>query len=104
MLELSEFIVKTDEGFKKEVEEGDYNGLVDCMLHLIAVRDRQPTTDEMFEPLKETIELLKTYNQEMPEEVLCFILKNTYCDFESCVHVVQITAYISMLTASYKIE
>jgi len=52
-----------------EVVDGDYNGLVNCMGHLIAVRDRQTATDEMFEPLKETIELLKTYNQEMPEEV-----------------------------------
>lgn len=67
--ELSAFITTTDQGLQKEVGEGDYAGLVDCMGNLIAVRDRQPATDEMFEPLKETIELLKTYNQEMPEEV-----------------------------------
>lgn len=51
------------------VEEGDYNGLVAVMGHLMAVKDRQTVTDEMFEPLKQTIELLKTYGQEMPEEV-----------------------------------
>jgi dynein heavy chain len=39
------------------------------MGHLMAVKDRQGSTDEMFEPLKQTIELLKTYEQEMPEEV-----------------------------------
>jgi dynein heavy chain len=39
------------------------------MGYLLAVKDRQATTDEMFEPLKQTIELLKTYEQEMPEEV-----------------------------------
>lgn len=39
------------------------------MGHLMAVKERQATTDEMFEPLKQTIELLKTYDQEMPEEV-----------------------------------
>ena len=39
------------------------------MGHLMAVKDRQTVTDEMFEPLKQTIELLKTYGQEMPEEV-----------------------------------
>lgn len=39
------------------------------MGHLMAVKDRQATTDEMFEPLKQTIELLKTYGQELPEEV-----------------------------------
>lgn len=63
------FIKSTDQGLQQEVGEGDYQGLVECMGHLIAVRDRQAATDEMFEPLKETIELLKTYNQEMPEEV-----------------------------------
>lgn len=66
---LSEFIKTTDTGLQKEVEEGDYNGLVEVMGHLFAVRERQQSTDEMFEPLKQTIELLKTYEQEMPEEV-----------------------------------
>lgn len=67
--ELSSFIKTTDSGLQKEVGEGDYAGLTGCMGNLIAVRDRQAATDEMFEPLKATIELLKTYNQEMPEEV-----------------------------------
>ncbi len=39
------------------------------MGHLMKVKDRTSNTDEMFEPLKQTIELLKTYDQEMPEEV-----------------------------------
>ena len=47
----------------------DYDGLVDVMCHLIAIKDRQETTDIMFEPLKQTIELLSTYSQEMSEEV-----------------------------------
>lgn len=67
--ELAEFIKSTDSGLMKPVEEGDYNGLVECMGYLFAVKDRQATTDEMFEPLKQTIELLKTYDQELPEEV-----------------------------------
>lgn len=67
--ELAEFIKVTDKGLTKPVEEGDYDGLVECMGHLFAVKDRQATTDDMFEPLKQTIELLKTYEQEMPEEV-----------------------------------
>ena len=52
-----------------EVQEGDYDGLVGVMKHLIAVKDRQPTTDGMFEPLKQTIELLRSYGEELPEEV-----------------------------------
>ena len=43
--------------------------MVEVMSHLIAVKDRQPTTDNMFEPLKQTIELLKSYDHEMSEEV-----------------------------------
>lgn len=39
------------------------------MGHLMAVKDRQNSTDELFEPLKQTIELLKVYEQELPDEV-----------------------------------
>ena len=39
------------------------------MGHLLNVRDRAATTDEMFEPLKQTIDLLKSYDHEMSEEV-----------------------------------
>ncbi|XP_038653360.1 dynein heavy chain 11, axonemal-like isoform X2 [Scyliorhinus canicula] len=67
--ELEEFIKVTDKGLKKKVKEGDYNGLVDIMGHLMAVRDRQTTTDELFEPLKETITLLESYEQSIPDQV-----------------------------------
>ncbi|XP_071813348.1 dynein beta chain, ciliary-like isoform X2 [Apostichopus japonicus] len=67
--ELQEFIKLANAGLGVTVEEGDYNGLVDVMGHLLAVKERQSATDEMFEPLKQTIELLKTYDQEMSEEV-----------------------------------
>lgn len=67
--DLAEFIKVTSSGLSVEVEEGDYGGLVKVMTHINAVRDRQPTTDDMFEPLKQMIELLKTYGQDMTEEV-----------------------------------
>ncbi|KAK7507150.1 hypothetical protein BaRGS_00001085, partial [Batillaria attramentaria] len=67
--ELDEFIKVTDQGLAKEPEEGDYNALVEIMGHLNSVRERMVATDEMFDPLKQTIELLHTYNQEMPDEV-----------------------------------
>ena len=67
--DLAEFIKVASAGLSVEVEEGDYDGLVDVMKHLIAVRERQPTTDGVFEPLKQTIELLRSYSQEMSEEV-----------------------------------
>uniref|UniRef100_A0A8C2C4N6 AAA+ ATPase domain-containing protein n=1 Tax=Cyprinus carpio TaxID=7962 RepID=A0A8C2C4N6_CYPCA len=67
--DLEEFIRLTEAGLGKKVEEGDYNGLVEIMGYLMAVKDRQSTTDEMFEPLQHTIDLLKTYDQELPELV-----------------------------------
>lgn len=51
------------------IQPGDYVGLVSVMGYLLQVKERQPTTDEMFQPLEETIELLKFYDQDIPEEV-----------------------------------
>ncbi|XP_053720928.1 dynein heavy chain 9, axonemal [Synchiropus splendidus] len=67
--DLEEFIKTTKEGLGQKVEEGDYDGLVGVMGHLLAVKDRQKSTDTMFEPLKQTIALLWTYKQELPDEV-----------------------------------
>lgn len=67
--ELQEFIKETDAGLQRELSEGDHDGLVDIMGHLLAVRSRQRATDELFEPLKETITLLEMYGQKMPEQV-----------------------------------
>ncbi|NWQ82098.1 DYH9 protein, partial [Columbina picui] len=67
--DLDEFIKTAEKGLSKKVEKGDYDGLVEMMGHLLAVKERHSATDAMFEPLKQTIELLKTYEQELPEEV-----------------------------------
>ncbi|XP_076856222.1 dynein axonemal heavy chain 9 [Brachyhypopomus gauderio] len=67
--DLEEFIKVTETGLGRKVEEGDYTGLVEVMGHLMAVKERQSSTDEMFEPLKNTIDLLKTYEQELPDIV-----------------------------------
>ncbi|XP_032944295.1 dynein axonemal heavy chain 11 isoform X2 [Rhinolophus ferrumequinum] len=69
LTELQEFIKETDAGLQRELREGDHDVLVDIMGHLLAVRSRQRATDELFEPLKETIMLLETYGQKMPEQV-----------------------------------
>lgn len=68
--DLSEFIKHTSAGLDVEVEEGDYDGLVGVMGHLLAVKDRQAATDVMFEPLKQTVELLSSYTQTTSEDVL----------------------------------
>ncbi|KAM6469113.1 dynein axonemal heavy chain 9 [Liasis olivaceus] len=67
--DLEEFVKIAEKGLNKKLEKGDYEGLVEVMGHLMAVKDRQSSTDEMFEPLKQTIELLKNYEQELPGDV-----------------------------------
>lgn len=68
LADLESFMGVTRTGLKKPLKEGDYDGLVEVMGHLMKVKERQVATDNMFEPLKQTIELLKTYGEEMPEE------------------------------------
>nr|CAD7441492.1 unnamed protein product [Timema bartmani] len=67
--DLAGFIHEADEGLLQPVEEGDYERLVNVMGYLMNVKERQTSTDDMFEPLRQTIELLKFYDQELPEEV-----------------------------------
>lgn len=69
LADLEAFVKKSENGLLKKVEKGDFQGLVEIMGHLMALKERQSSTDEMFEPLKQTIELLKTYGQELPETV-----------------------------------
>ncbi|XP_023385619.1 dynein heavy chain 9, axonemal [Pteropus vampyrus] len=69
LADLEVFIKNSESSLLKRVEKGDFEGLVEIMRHLIALKERQSSTDEMFEPLKQTIELLKIYEQELPETV-----------------------------------
>ncbi|XP_048343352.1 dynein axonemal heavy chain 9-like [Sphaerodactylus townsendi] len=69
LADLEKFVEIAERGLDKEVEKGDYEGLLEIMGHLMAVKERQTSTNEMFEPLKQTIELLKIYEQELPGEV-----------------------------------
>ncbi|XP_030631015.1 dynein heavy chain 17, axonemal-like [Chanos chanos] len=69
LTELEAFLKEVKSGLKKTVEEGDYQGLVEMMGHLMKVKDRQASIDTMFTPLKETTEFLKEYREELPDEV-----------------------------------
>lgn len=69
LTDLGNFIRKADEGLLQTVVEGDYEGLVSIMAYLMQVKERTLTTDEMFEPMQETIDLLKYYDMDIPEEV-----------------------------------
>uniref|UniRef100_A0A8C4U9P4 Dynein axonemal heavy chain 17 n=1 Tax=Falco tinnunculus TaxID=100819 RepID=A0A8C4U9P4_FALTI len=67
--ELEDFIQEANTSLSKPLEEGDYEGLVEVTGHLMRVKERQAATDSMFEPLKETVALLSTYGEEMPEKI-----------------------------------
>nr|XP_061808009.1 dynein axonemal heavy chain 9-like isoform X2 [Nerophis lumbriciformis] len=67
--DLENFIIITETGLDQQVKEGDYETLVDVMGHLLSVKDRQHTTDLIFEPLQQSIALLKEYEQELPDAV-----------------------------------
>ncbi|XP_075314376.1 dynein axonemal heavy chain 9 [Odontesthes bonariensis] len=67
--DLEKFITITEAGLGQRVEEGDCRGLVQVIGHLLAVKERLNMTDTMFEPLQQTIALLKVYEQELPEVV-----------------------------------
>lgn len=67
--ELAEFIKLHDKGLNVNVNDGDYDSLVNVMSHLGAVREKQPIYDMMFEPLKQKLELLKSYGQEINDDV-----------------------------------
>ncbi|CAG9831721.1 unnamed protein product [Diabrotica balteata] len=62
-----------DEGLQQTVSEGDYQALVNVMGFLLHVKERQVTTDEMFGPQRDIIELLKFYDQDIPEEVNVYL-------------------------------
>ncbi|XP_063266171.1 dynein axonemal heavy chain 17 [Prinia subflava] len=67
--ELQDFLKESTASLSKPLEEGDYEGLVAVMGHLTKAKERQEATDAMFEPLKETVALLKAYGDKMPEEI-----------------------------------
>lgn len=69
LADLEEFIKVTDAELQKELKDGDYDGLARVMVHLLAVRGRQAATDELFEPLKDTIILLESYGLKMPDHI-----------------------------------
>ncbi|KAL7886390.1 hypothetical protein AOLI_G00041110 [Acnodon oligacanthus] len=67
--ELEEFIVRADSGLREPVRGGDRQALVQVMGCLLAVRDRQSNTDQLFEPLRAVVSLLQQYGEALPENI-----------------------------------
>lgn len=67
LTDLSNFIHEADQGLLQIVSS--YENLVSIMAFLLQVKERAITTDNMFEPMRTTIDLLKYYDMDIPEEV-----------------------------------
>ncbi|CAF0866110.1 unnamed protein product, partial [Didymodactylos carnosus] len=71
--ELQSFIKDATTILQKEVKSGDITGLLEMMTFLSSVRDRQEFTDDMVEPINDTIEILKSYGYEVPQMIYAML-------------------------------
>ncbi|ODN03963.1 Dynein beta chain, ciliary [Orchesella cincta] len=67
--ELDEFIQEAEKGLGQTLREGDTKTLISTMKWLQQMKERQVKVDNMFEPIKQYIELLKMYDYEPPDAV-----------------------------------
>lgn len=81
-------------GLLQPVPEGDYEALVNVMGYLMNVKDRTATTDDMFHPLTETIELLKFYDMDIPEEVNVLLQVST----SNITYAIFVSDYVYLVT------
>lgn len=69
MQELDDFIQGAQAVLSTPLKEGDTKSLNLVMKFLQQMKERQVATDNMFEPIKKDIELLKQYDYEPPDSV-----------------------------------
>nr|XP_055065627.1 dynein axonemal heavy chain 11 isoform X2 [Misgurnus anguillicaudatus] len=67
--ELEDFILQAESRLKVPVHIGDYQALVQVMGYLLAIRNRQPGTDQLFTPIRDVVALLKQYGETLPDSV-----------------------------------
>lgn len=67
---MNDFVENTINILSTDIKDNDYEALLRVMDCLKNVREHQyMSTEDVFEPLKEYVELLKTYGIEFPEEL-----------------------------------
>jgi dynein heavy chain len=54
---------------QRQVTPNDLKSLIEMMTFLSQVRSRQEYTDDMAQPIQDTIELLKSYAYEVPQTI-----------------------------------
>ena len=71
--ELQLFIKHASEMLQRSVQLNDLKNLIDMMTFLNEVRARQDYTDDMSQPIQDTIELLKSYAYEVPQSIYAML-------------------------------
>ena len=72
--DMSNFIEDSDKELAEEVEDGDYDNLIRVMRVLLSVREKQPMYDGIFEPMENTIKLLREFEVDIPEKSLQYMV------------------------------
>ncbi|XP_016337659.1 dynein heavy chain 11, axonemal [Sinocyclocheilus anshuiensis] len=65
--ELEDFMLRAESRLKEPLCGGDYQALVQVMGYLLEIRDRQTSTDQLFEPVIDVVNLLEQYGETLPE-------------------------------------
>lgn len=87
------FVEEANIALKIELNKDDFDGLIQILSILNTINEKQFIYDYMFEPLKEIVDLLKTYNYEFCEADLmmvsgesgeCGIDENEFYDSKRC--------------------
>ena len=68
--DLEDFCEKATDILQMEVHKEDLEKLLQVLSIINQVEERKDYTDDMFEPLKETVTVLKEYNVEMPDKTM----------------------------------
>ncbi|XP_073997627.1 dynein beta chain, ciliary-like isoform X3 [Rhodnius prolixus] len=66
---FDKFVNEVTAGLHKNLEEGDYEGLVKIMVYLREVEAYKVKSSDLFKPIEERIELLKIYGYVFPYEI-----------------------------------
>ena len=70
LADLNKFIEDADEGLMTQVHEGDYKNLIKVMKFLQLVKEKEKMTDNLFGPLQDIIDLLRSYGVELPQVII----------------------------------
>eukprot|EP00163_Fabomonas_tropica_P009916 TRINITY_DN1985_c0_g1_i1.p1 TRINITY_DN1985_c0_g1~~TRINITY_DN1985_c0_g1_i1.p1 ORF type:complete len:4225 (-),score=1474.45 TRINITY_DN1985_c0_g1_i1:598-13272(-) len=66
--ELDSFIAIVNHGLSRDVQADDIESLMQVMGHIRDTRNRETATDDMFEPLRDTVHLLRKHDASVPED------------------------------------